>query len=106
MSPKDFWKDIERVFVNAKAFNDSPEVYKAAAQLHEKANQFLKNKKLIDFIDVNSRASIEEGKHAIIMRKIGKELRKGIVPNGTKGYGSDLKHTKSMESLMHEKEVS
>ena len=40
------------------------------------------------------------------MRKIGKELRKGIVPNGTKGYGSDMKHAKSMESLMHEKEVS
>ena len=31
VSPQDFWKDIERVFVNAKVFYDSVDVYNAAA---------------------------------------------------------------------------
>ena len=78
-SPRDFWKDIERVFVNAKAFNDSVDVYNAAAALHEKANQFLKNKKLIEYVDVNCRATMEESKFTIFMRQLAKDLRKGII---------------------------
>ena len=60
LNPKDFWKDIERVFVNAKAYNDSPEVYNAASILYEKAIQFTKNKKLCEVVEANSRATIEE----------------------------------------------
>ena len=85
MSPREFWRDIERVFVNAKAYNDSPEVYNAASQLHEQANQFIKNKKLCDFVDGNSRATMEESKFTLNMRRIAKTFKKGIVPSGGQG---------------------
>lgn len=93
LNPKDFWKDIERVFVNAKAYNDSPEVYNAAAQLHEKANQFLKNKKLIDVVDVNCRATMDESRYTLFMRKVAKDLKKGIVPGGSSGQASGQRPT-------------
>lgn len=85
VSPHDFWKDIERVFVNAKVFNDSVDVYNAASQLHEKANAFLKNRKLCEQVEVNSKATMDEMRFTLFMRKIAKDIKKGIVPSGASG---------------------
>ena len=74
------------MFVNAKAYNDSPEVYNAASLHHEKANQFIKNKKLGEVVDGNSRATMDESRFTVCMRKIAKDLRKGIVPSS---HGSE-----------------
>jgi hypothetical protein len=58
-----FKQDIERIFVNAKTFNaSSTEVYKAAHMIHEKANQIMSNKPLMEIIDNFSKQSIEEAK--------------------------------------------
>jgi len=84
LSPKDFWKDIERVFVNAKAWN-AVDVYTAAASLHEKANTFIKNKKLAEQVEINSMATMDESRFILFMRKVAKDLRKGIVPSGSRG---------------------
>lgn len=67
--------------MNAKAYNDSSEVYNAASQLHEKANQFIKNKKLAEVVEANSRATMDENRYTVSMRKVAKDLRKGIVPS-------------------------
>ena len=89
MDPANFWKDIERVFVNAKAYNDSPEIYNAAEKLHDKANQFLKNRKLIEVVETNSKATMDEQRFTLFMRKVAKDLRKGIVPSGNNNGGAD-----------------
>lgn len=85
VSPADFWKDIERVLINAKVFNDSVDVYNAAVALHEKANAFLKNRKLVEQVLTNGQATMDETRFTLFMRKIAKDLRKGIVPSGAGG---------------------
>ena len=53
--------------------------------MHEKANQLLKNRKLVEVVEVNSRATMDESRYTVFMRKIAKDLRKGIVPSASFG---------------------
>jgi hypothetical protein len=70
MHPETFKADIMRIFLNARTFNSmTSDIHKAALRLNEKCSQILSQGRLWEIIETNGKASLDEERHSLFMRR-------------------------------------
>jgi hypothetical protein len=75
MHPETFKADIMRIFWNARTFNPmQSDIHKAALRLNEKCSQILSQGRLWEIIETNAKASFDEERFSLFMRKRAKLL--------------------------------